>query len=295
MPERSLGSGTQIASTSRGPIEYKLVGTGTPVLILHGSPGGIDQAAIMARFLPAEQIQAVLVSRPGYLGTALGERQSLDAQAELMIALLDQLGIERIGLLAWSGGGPTAYRMAVRYADRIRAVVAIAAVSKAFEQPKADLSTRLMFGTRAGEWLLRVLAAHQPKQIVTGTLQSEGSLTKEQRAQRVDEVMADDTKRQFLLDLSATVAQNGDRKAGWDNDLEVFAAIDNLELESITAPCLIVQGSADSDVTPDYSTEAARRIPNAELALLELGTHMAFYTHPDATAIQARAIEFLLR
>src|SRR5262245_846982 len=99
-----------IAQTPAGPVEYEVIGLGHPVRVLHGSPGGIDQAAIMARFLP-DDIQAIAVSRPGYLGTELGERRSLDEQAGLMAALLDHLGIERAGVLAWSGGGPTAYRL----------------------------------------------------------------------------------------------------------------------------------------------------------------------------------------
>ncbi len=42
-----------IAETSSGPVEYAVVGTGAPVLVLHGSPGGIDAAELMAGFLPA--------------------------------------------------------------------------------------------------------------------------------------------------------------------------------------------------------------------------------------------------
>ena len=79
-----------IAQTTAGPVEYEAIGSGRPVLVLHGSPGGIDQAALMARFLP-DDLQAILVSRPAYLGTELGERRGLDEQAGLMIALLDHL------------------------------------------------------------------------------------------------------------------------------------------------------------------------------------------------------------
>ena len=45
--------------TQLGPVEYASVGDGAPVLVLHGSPGGIDAAELMARFLPRERCRAV--------------------------------------------------------------------------------------------------------------------------------------------------------------------------------------------------------------------------------------------
>ena len=132
------------------------------MLVLHGSPGGIDAAALMAGFLPRDEVAAILLSRPGYLGTELGDRRTVDQQADLLAALLDHLGVDRAGVFSWSGGGPAAYRLAVRRPHRVAALVAFAAVSQAYRLPQQDLATRLMFTTGAGRWLLRVLAAHQP-------------------------------------------------------------------------------------------------------------------------------------
>ena len=73
----------QVIETSLGPVEYARVGTGDPVLVLHGSPGGLDAAALMARFLPRNEISAILLSRPGYLGTKLDGRRTIDEQADL--------------------------------------------------------------------------------------------------------------------------------------------------------------------------------------------------------------------
>ena len=111
-------------------LEYAVVGAGTPVVVLHGSPGGIDAAALMAGFLPRDRISAILLSRPGYLGTELGNRATIDQQADLLAALLDHLRIGRTGVLSWSGGGPAGYRLAVRHPDRVDAIVAFAAVSR---------------------------------------------------------------------------------------------------------------------------------------------------------------------
>lgn len=284
----------RIAETSLGPVEYAVVGSGAPVVVLHGSPGGIDAAALMAGFLPRDEIAAVLLSRPGYLGTELGDRRAVDQQADLLAALLDHLGIDRAGVFSWSGGGPSGYRLAVRHPDRVAALVANAAVSQAYHLPNQDLASRLLFTTGAGRWLLRLLAAHQPKQYIAGSLSSEGDLTKEQLAQRVEEVFADPVKRDFVLALGPTASQDRTRRTGYRNDLDQFAAIASLELEKITAPTLVVQGTADSDLPPAQSDFAARTIPGATLLTLDTGTHLALFTHPDATAAQARVVDFLL-
>jgi pimeloyl-ACP methyl ester carboxylesterase len=289
------GHDRAVAETSLGPVEYAVVGTGTPVVVVHGSPGGIDAAALMAGFLPRDGISAILLSRPGYLGTELGDRRTVDQQADLLAALLDHLRIERAGVFTWSGGGPAAYRLGVRRPDRVDALVAFAAVSQAYHLPATDLATRLMFTTGPGRWLMRVLAAHQPRQYVAGTLSGEGDLTEEQLAQRVEEVMADPVKRDFVLALGPTASQDRSRRDGYRNDLEQFAAITTLELEKITAPTLVVQGTADSDLPPAHSTFAAATIPGAELVTLDTGTHLALFTHPDAAATQARVVDFLLR
>jgi pimeloyl-ACP methyl ester carboxylesterase len=109
----------QLVETRLGPVEVAVAGEGAAVLVVHGTPGGWDQAAAMARFMtdldPGPGVKAILPSRPGYLGTELGERATIDAQADLHAALLDALGVERVGVLCWSGGGPSSYRLAVRH------------------------------------------------------------------------------------------------------------------------------------------------------------------------------------
>ncbi|WP_103381730.1 alpha/beta fold hydrolase [Pseudonocardia dioxanivorans] len=283
-----------VAETALGPIEFAVVGTGAPVLVVHGTPGGIDAAELMARILPRDGVSAILLSRPGYLGTPLDGRTTVDAQADLMAALLDHLGIARAGVYTWSGGGPAGYRFAVRHPDRVTALVANAACSQAYQLPEQDLATRLMFTTAPGQWLLRVLAAHGGRQYTQGVIADEGDLTPDQVAQRVDEILADPAKQRFVTDLGPTALPDGRRRAGYRNDLDRFAEITTLELEKITAPTLVVQGTADADLPPEHSWYAARTIPGAELLSLDTGTHLALYTHPDAAAAQTHVVEFLL-
>ncbi|MDO8188340.1 alpha/beta hydrolase [Conexibacter sp. JD483] len=281
-----------LIETALGPVEHAVLGDGPPVLVVHGSPGGIDAAEIMARFLVAAGRKAILLSRPGYLGSELGDRTTIDQQADLLAALLDALAIERAGVLAWSGGGPSSYRLAVRHPQRVSGLVVCAGVSHAIEEPQEPLSDKLMFSTRPGAWLLRLLQQHAPERLISATLGSEGDLTKEELSARTAEVFADPVKRAFVVDLGGTVIHR-DRQAGLDNDWAQFGAIADLELERVSVPTLLVQGSADSDVVPEHSAFAAAKVPGAELLTLDRGTHLAFWTHPESDAAQARALAVL--
>jgi pimeloyl-ACP methyl ester carboxylesterase len=283
-----------VVQTRLGPVEYAILGTGAPVLVIHGSPGGIDAAALMAGFLPHDRIASILLSRPGYLRTELGDRRTIDQQAELLVALLDHLGIQRAAVFTWSGGGPAGYRLAARYPERVDALVANAAISHAYHEADMSLVDRFMFNTPAGRWLLRQLATHSAKHYIAGALSTVSDLSKQQLAQRAEEILADPAKRNFVLAIGPTATQDTARRAGYDNDREQFAAISSLELATITAPTLLIQGSADRDLVP-HSAHAAATIPGAELLTLDTGTHLALYTDPGAAAAQARVIDFLLR
>jgi pimeloyl-ACP methyl ester carboxylesterase len=283
----------KVMPTERGPIEYAVRGAGKPVLVVHGSPGGIDAAEAMSRFLPVDEFQAILVSRPGYLGTELGDRRTPSEQADLYAALLDELGVDKVGVLAWSGGGPSAYEFAAVHPGRTGALVAIACLSEHWVNPTPDLSSRILQTTRVGDWLMKKLVAHQPLQVIQGAVSDESSLDGEEFTEHVQYIDSDPVKKQFVLDMAMTASQVGRRKAGWDNDLTQFAKTADPGWGSITVPTLLVQGSADSDVLPENSAHAHAGISGSELLTLDRGTHFAIYTHPESDTAQARAVEYL--
>ena len=281
------------ASTRLGDVEYADFGDGPPVLVVHGTPGGCDQGALMGRFLERSGFRVIAPSRPGYLGTPLTDDNATpDRQGDLHAALLDELGVERAAVLGWSGAGPSSYRLAAAHPDRVTSLVATACVSRRYAVEKTT-TDGFMFGTAAGNWLMRVLVAHAPGQVVQGELDSEGDLTKEELEARTEAVMADPEKSAFALGMALSVSTRGERKAGYENDLVQLAAIESLGLEEIEAPVLIVQGTVDTDVPPDFSRFAAAEIPGARLVEIEAGTHLALYLSDDATAVQAQVCDFL--
>ena len=88
----------------------------------------------MTEFLVPNGFRAISISRPGYLGTPLTDALAEpDQQADLEIALMDTLGIDRFAVMCWSGGGPSSYRLAAKHGDRVTSLVTLAAVSMHYE------------------------------------------------------------------------------------------------------------------------------------------------------------------
>jgi pimeloyl-ACP methyl ester carboxylesterase len=115
----ALARGSTVIDTRHGPIEVARLGEGPPVLVLHGAGGGYDQALLLARMFGPTGHQWIAVSRFGYLRSPLPTDASTKAQAEALLDLLDAMGIDRVGILAMSGGVPPALQLAALAPDRI--------------------------------------------------------------------------------------------------------------------------------------------------------------------------------
>ena len=194
--------------TRMGPVAFTRTGEGPPVLLIHGSPGGWDSSLVMGRFLVEGGHELIAPSRPGYPGTSLDDRATIDQQADLHAALLEAFGIDSAGVLTWSGGGPSGYRLAIRHPERVSALVAFASVSRAWHPPDEDFDTRLIESTTFGNWILNVLAHHAPKTTISATLAAEGDLTRKQVKELVAEAMADERQSDVVLTMAEVMADH---------------------------------------------------------------------------------------
>jgi pimeloyl-ACP methyl ester carboxylesterase len=149
-----------------------------------------------------------------------------------------------------------------------------------------------MMAGRFGAWLIKEMGKHAPKSLVKSTVGEEGDLSKSQLKELTEEIWDDEVKRRFVLGLADTVTYQG-RKAGLDNDHAIFPTIDDLQLSKIATPTLLVHGTVDTDVPPEYSEVALAAIPGAEIVRVEGGTHIAAWTDPTSDALHERIAAFL--
>ncbi|MCM2466641.1 alpha/beta hydrolase [Methanoculleus sp. CWC-02] len=127
--ERIERSGSRVARTDYGSIEYARVGSGYPVLVVHGNAGGFDQGLMLAGRTIDPRFQVIAPSRFGYPGSPMPPAASVAMQADAFACLLDALAIEQAAVVGYSAGSASAIQFALRYPERVSALVLVEPVA----------------------------------------------------------------------------------------------------------------------------------------------------------------------
>lgn len=260
-----LAADSTLLELPRGVVEIHDSGVqrtvvGTPqepvILVVHGTPGGYDQAKVLAAGLQLQARRIVSVSRPGYLRTPLSSGPTPAEQADLFADVLDALGVADAIVIAVSGGGPAGVEFALRHPDRCARLVLLEALVQTFTdaQMYAALSPGERVGKRLGERMARSDA------VVWAYLLA---------------APATDASRPVV----SSTAHFDLRREGFEADMALFEDVPDYPFEQITAPTLVVHGTADTDVPFAQAATAARRIPNAGLVTVEGADHLTLWRH----------------
>jgi pimeloyl-ACP methyl ester carboxylesterase len=106
---------------------YETYGRGSPVLVLHGGLGSIEDMRYQIRALAKSHFIVAPDSR--------GHGRSADANAPLsyslmsddVLRLVDHLNLQRVDVVGWSDGAIIGLDLAMRHPERVRRLVAISA------------------------------------------------------------------------------------------------------------------------------------------------------------------------
>lgn len=112
-------------------------GSGSPIVLLHGSGAGVSAWANWRLTIP-ELAKSHRVVAPDLLGFGYTElpksnRYDVASWVEHVVAFLDALGLERVGLVGNSFGTAMALRLAAEHPERVTRVVLMGAVGVRFE------------------------------------------------------------------------------------------------------------------------------------------------------------------
>ncbi len=271
-----LAAGSQMIDTRHGPVEVATWGEGPAVLVVHGAGGGYDQGLSIARAFGGESFRWISPSRFGYLRTPLPEDASTAAQAEAFADLLDGLGVERVAIVAMSGGVPPSLQFARRYPERTSALMLLSSAPytplTAAEQefPVPIWVYQALFSSDFPYWVLQ--------QVAPATLETMFDITPALRAGAPPE------EQPFIAGQVAAFQPVTERIAGVQNE---GAAIDpeaRYHLEAITTPTLVVH-ARDDQINPfSFGEYTAHHIPGAEFMPLESGGHLLLGHHAEVRA-----------
>jgi pimeloyl-ACP methyl ester carboxylesterase len=266
-------SSSNLIQTRHGLIEYASWGEGTPALVLHGAGGGYDQGITIARTFGGPDFHWISPSRFGYLRSPLAADAGTAAQADAVADVLDAIGIERVPILAMSGGVPPALQFAARYPER---AVALVLLSSAPHTPltATDAKTPVpmwvyyaLFSSDFPYWIMTKVARRQLEAIYDVTPALRANMTPQERV--------------FVDEMIDNFEPASWRVAGLRNE---GAAVDPsavYELDRITAPSLVIHARDDGMNAFAFGVQTADRICNAEFLPLDRGGHLLLGHHAE--------------
>ncbi|WP_374260083.1 alpha/beta fold hydrolase [Zoogloea sp.] len=112
------------------------VGSGAPVLLIHGSGPGVSAWANWRLVIPAlakdRRVIAPDMVGFGYTDRPAGIQYGMDTWVQQALDLLDTLGLEQVDLVGNSFGGALALALAIRAPQRVRRLVLMGSVGVPF-------------------------------------------------------------------------------------------------------------------------------------------------------------------
>lgn len=263
---------SKVIPSPYGDIEYTEGGSGTPVLVIHGSGGGYDQGELLVRAVLGNQFHWITPSRFGYLRSTFREGATFDDQAHAYAYLLDQLGVKKVAVVAISHGGPSTLLFAVLHPERVSSVTLISAgvaSSASQDQAKANQKGEMLttiFKYDPLYWGISKLFRSKLMDLMGANDEVIAGLTPEQR-ELVDQ----------LIDYMNPVSPRS-AGAAFDNQ----ATMPNERIAAVKAPTLIFHSTDDTLQLYRNAEFAASTIPGAKLVRFDRGGHLLMSVEQSA-------------
>lgn len=239
-----------------GGLAVTEVGEGRPVLLLHGIGGSAASCAGVAGLLAAAGARAIAWDAPGYGESADPDDVDLPAR---VVALLDELGLDRVDLFGTSWGGVIATVVAARHPERVRTLVLADSTRGSGASPEKAAAMR----ARVAD-----LAEHGPRAFA---------------AARAPRLVAPGCDPEVAAAVHAEMARV--RLPGYRGAAEFMAATDTEALlPTIAVPTLVLVGEHDVVTGVEESRLLADRIPGARFVVVPGAGHAALTEKPAEVA-----------
>lgn len=271
----SLADGTVLSVTEAG--------TGDPVVFVHGLPGSASDWGTVPAQLAALGYRTIVYDRAGYgfssRPSETPDHYTLGSNARDLAGLLAALDIEHATLVGWSYGGGVVQTLAVESPQLLSHLVLLGSVGPLeIADPEGEpLASRLVRSPIAlplFDWVRNVppLARAITHDALVKAFTDSAVIPRGYEGRTEALLALPGALRSYVLE-----EQRFDPKT--------------LRPEAITTPALVLQGSDDLLVKPAVGEDLAKRLPNARLVVVPIGSHMLPQTDPDQ--VVRRIHEFL--
>lgn len=235
-----------------------------PIFYFHGWPGSRYEGKMFVH----PQIRLIAVERPGMGGSDFKPGRTLLDWADDVSELADSLGINRFGVLGFSGGGPYAIACAYRMPERLIATIVVNGLGP-LTIPNAmeglSFQHRLVFHlARRAPYilalLLRLNMAGVRKLIARPQAGGSPPITMPECDRRL--IAQNPDLRQLLLRDLIEAFRQGTNGPVWDQS--IYVRHWGFELSALKAPVHLWQGLEDINVSPAMGHYLADNLPNCQ-------------------------------
>jgi pimeloyl-ACP methyl ester carboxylesterase len=239
------------------------------MLLVHGAGGGYDQGEYFAKVIGGDY-RWITPSRFGFLGSPAPADANSSQQADAYACLLDALGIEQVGVVGVSMGGPSSLLFARQYPDRTNSLALISAASHAIPPRPAILAT--VFDVFLNDFVYWSMVKLSP----SGLLVALGVPMEVQQQLSPAEV----TELHAFLE---SIIPMGARRQGQLLEQQM-SEYDAAQISQIQVPTLVMHAPDDTLVPIEQGEFAAKNIPGAQFVTMEKGGHLALMFDMNAGA-----------
>ena len=218
--------------------------------------------------------------RPGFGGSSRLPGRGLSAVADDLAALLDALGVGRVPVISFSGGGPHALAFAARHPARISAMTVMVGAGPLTPDERAQLVAVNRAGLEAAEQGWDALHDHLEK--MRRRVLSGGTWSLLDDAPAGDqEIMADPSWQR--VDRANTVEALRQGAEGWAD--ETLALTGEWDFEPVDVQTSVTwwHGADDANVALSAAERVLAQLPNARLHVWHNEGHFGAIRHePEA-------------
>ncbi|OPG09212.1 alpha/beta hydrolase [Streptomyces sp. GKU 895] len=251
---------------------------GSPVFLLHGTPGSRLGPAPRPMRLYHQQVRLITYDRPGYgASDRLPGRQVSHVSADVA-AIADALGIERFAVVGRSGGGPHALACAALLPDRVTRVAVLVSLAPC----DAD-GLDWFAGMTASNTSEYTKALAGPDQLAASLHERSVGIRADPRRLLAElrweltesdlQVVADAGIRAMLVrNYREALSVSAD---GWIDDALSFCTPWGFALDDISVPVLLWHGEQDMFSPASHTRWLAEHIPRGRAFLHPREAHFA--------------------
>jgi esterase len=242
-------------------LAYKEMGSGEPLLIIHGLFGsGRNWATLAKRF--SETHRVFLLDMRNHGQSPWSDDMSYAAMAGDILAFVNQLQLPKVSIVAHSMGGKAAMSFVLNQPERVNKLVAV------------DIAP-VSYHVKLGDYITAM------KQ-----LDLSGTLSRSQMQTALDVVTGSSGISQFLL---SSLQREGPAYR-WRMNLDILDITLNSEISGFphhdtawTGPALFLSGETSAYIRDKHLPEISRLFPNAQILPVANAGHWLHSEQPDQT------------